>query len=229
MNILITGVSSGLGQSLMRVFKKNGDQVFGISRNKVKECHHISCDLSDLSSVEKKLGTLLKDISQLDLIILNAGILGTIKTVENWSIDEINEIMNINVWSNKVLLDWTLKNKKVNQVVAISSGASHHAYKGWSGYSLSKSTLKMLMDVYSKDNNDSHFISVAPGLINTSMQDYLCNEVNPNIFPVIKKFIEAKENGSMQAPDDIAEKMFQMIPHFKTFENGCFIDLRDIK
>jgi benzil reductase ((S)-benzoin forming) len=229
MNVLITGVSSGLGQSLMRVFKNNGNEVYGISRKKVKECHHISCDLSDLSSIKKKLETLLKDISHLDLIILNAGILGTIKTVENWSIDEINEIMNINVWSNKVLLDWTLKNIKVDQVVAISSGASHHSYKGWGGYSLSKSTLKMLMDVYSKDKNDSHFISVAPGLVDTSMQDYLCSEVDSKIFPVINKFIEARKNGSMQTPDDIAETMFRMIPEFKTLINGSYIDLRDVK
>ena len=136
--------------------------------------------------------------------------------------------MNINVWSNKILLDWILRNKKVSQVVGISSGASNHTYKGWSGYSLSKTALKMLMDVYSKDTEGAHFISVAPGLINTSMQDYLCNEVDENKFPVTKKFIAAKKDGSMKTPDQIAEKFVEMIPKFQTLENGTFIDLRDI-
>ena len=151
-----------------------------------------------------------------------------IKTIDEWSLNELNEIMNINVWSNKLLLDWLLSNKKVSQVIAISSGASIHTYKGWSGYSLSKTALKMLMDVYSKDTEGVQFISVAPGLVSTSMQDYLCNEVDENKFPVTKKFIAAKKDGSMKTPDQIAEKFVEMIPQFQTLENGTFIDLRDI-
>ena len=228
MNVLITGVSSGLGQSLMRSFINKGHEVYGLSRNKVDECHHICCDLADLNSIEGKLNRLLDEVSQLDLVILNAGILGTIKTIDHWSLDEINEIMNINVWSNKILLDWILRNKKISLVLAISSGASIHTYKGWSGYSLSKTALKMLMDVYSKDTEGVQFISVAPGLVSTSMQDYLCNEVDENKFPVTKKFIAARKDGSMKTPDQIAEKFVEMIPQFQTLENGTFIDLRDI-
>jgi|TARA_B100000929_G_scaffold227817_1_gene184181 NAD(P)-dependent dehydrogenase (short-subunit alcohol dehydrogenase family) len=228
MNVLITGVSSGLGQSLMRSFINKGHEVYGLSRNKVDECHHICCDLADLNSIEGKLNRLLDEVSQLDLVILNAGMLGNIKTIDNWSLNELTEIMNINVWSNKVLLDWILNNKKVSQVLAISSGASNHTYKGWSGYSLSKSALNMMMDVYSKDTEGIHFISVAPGLVSTSMQDYLCNEVDENKFPVTKKFIAARKDGSMKTPDQIAEKFVEMLPQFQTLENGTFIDLRDI-
>ena len=112
MNVLITGVSSGLGQSLMRSFINKGHEVYGLSRNKVDECHHICCDLADLNSIEGKLNRLLDEVSQLDLVILNAGMLGNIKTIDNWSLNELTEIMNINVWSNKVLLDWILNNKK---------------------------------------------------------------------------------------------------------------------
>jgi benzil reductase ((S)-benzoin forming) len=232
MNVLISGVSSGLGQSLMRAFNSNDHKVFGLSRKKVNECQHICCDLSDLNKIEEKLNKLLNEVSQIDLIILNAGILGTIKTIENWSLEEINEIMNINVWSNKIILDWAIRNKKINLVLAISSGASIHTYKGWSGYSLSKATFKMLMDVYSKDTSNTkgiNFISVAPGIISTSMQDYLCNEVDEIKFPVTKKFITAKKDGSMKTPEYIANKFIEMIPHFKTLENGSFIDLRNFE
>jgi len=228
MNILITGVSSGLGQSLMRAFIKKGDSVFGLSRNKVDECHHVCCDLADLNLIEEKLNQLLIDISQIDIVILNAGILGGIKTIDNWTIADLNEIMNINVWSNKVILDWLLKNKKISQVIAISSGASIHTYKGWSGYSLSKTALKMLMDVYSKDIAGTQFISVAPGLVDTPMQDYLCNEVDENQYPVTKKFISARKDGSMKSPDKIAEKFIEHLPKFKNLENGSYIDFREI-
>ena len=136
--------------------------------------------------------------------------------------------MNLNVWSNKIIIDWLLANKKIKQVVSISSGASEHTYKGWSGYSLSKSALRMMMDVYSKDANNGHFMSVAPGLINTSMQDYLCNRVDRIKFPIIDKFIDARNNNLIESSEVIAIKLIKLIPQLKEFENGSFIDMRKL-
>jgi NAD(P)-dependent dehydrogenase (short-subunit alcohol dehydrogenase family) len=228
MNVFITGVSSGLGKSLMEEYIKTGHSVYGMSRKVVKECNHVSCDLGKLETVETKLEELLDSISNIDVVILNAGMLGEIKLFQEWSLSEISEIMNLNVWSNKIIIDWLLDKKKIKQVVSISSGASEHTYKGWSGYSLSKSALRMMMDVYSKDANNGHFMSVAPGLINTSMQDYLCNKVDRKKFPIIDKFIDAKNNNLIDSSEVIACKLIKLIPQLKEFENGSYIDMRKL-
>jgi benzil reductase ((S)-benzoin forming) len=228
MNILITGVSGGLGKSLMEEYLNAGHTVFGMSRSPVNQCAHVSCDLGKLEEIPGKLEKLLEHYPVIDLVILNAGMLGEIKLFKDWTSFDLAEIMNINVWSNKVIIDWILAKKIVRQVVSISSGASEHTYKGWSGYSLSKSALKMMMDVYSKEQEGVHFMSVAPGLVNTSMQDYLCNKVDRIEFPIIDKFISARENGLALSPEMASQKLIEIIPQLIQFESGSFVDMRKI-
>ena len=229
MNTLITGVSSGLGKSLKDEYNNLGHNVYGISRNDVDDCNHIKLDLSYIPNVNQKLPILLEGVTELDIVILNAGMLGEIKTFDEWGYGELLEIMNVNVWSNKYILDWLFENDiKVKQVISISSGASEHTYKGWSGYSISKSALRMMMEVYSKEVEGTHFMSVAPGLIDTSMQEYLCDEVDVNKFPVTKKFIDSKEQGNTKSPTDVAKNIIKLVPTLSEFENGSYVDLRGI-
>ena len=226
MNVLITGVSSGLGKSLKDEYNNIGHNVYGISRNDVDDCNHVELDLSYIPNVNQKLPVLLEGVTELDVVILNAGMLGEIKTFDEWGYGELLEIMNVNVWSNKYILDWLFENKiKVKQVITISSGASEHTYKGWGGYSISKAALRMLTEVYSKEVEDTHFMSLAPGLVDTSMQDYLCTQVNETEFPVIKKFKTSKK----EKPLKIAKNIIKLLPKLKEYDNGSFIDLRKIK
>ena len=104
MNVLITGVSSGLGKSLKDEYNNIGHNVYGISRNDVDDCNHIELDLSYIPNVNQKLPVLLEDVTELDVVILNAGMLGEIKTFDEWGYGELLEIMNVNVWSNKYIL-----------------------------------------------------------------------------------------------------------------------------
>ena len=229
MNILITGVSSGLGNALKDEYLNLKHNVYGLSRRKVESCNHITCDLSNIDMIGTNLKMLLDGVKDIDVLFLNAGKLGDIKTFSNWSYGEIQEIMNVNVWSNKYILDFLFNiGIKVKQVVAISSGAAKHTYKGWGGYSISKASLKMLMDIYSKEIEDTHFISIAPGLVDTDMQDYLCNDVDVKEFPVINKFIESRKTGLTNKPDIVAKKIIDIIPSLKKHVNGSFIDLRNI-
>ena len=182
-----------------------------------------------ITGVSSGLGKSLKGLNKLDVVILNAGILGDIKTFDKWSYNELQEIMDVNVWANKRILDYLFKNNiEVKQVICISSGASEHTYKGWSGYSLSKSSLRMMMEVYSKEVEDTHFMSVAPGLVDTQMQDYLRNKVDVKEFPSSSYFIESKENGMTKSPDEIAKKIIKLTPTLLDLKNGSFIDLRNL-
>lgn len=228
-NILITGVSSGLGKSLKDNYMEDGHNVYGLSRTKVDDCNHICLDLTDSSYFESKLSALLNGLNKLDVVILNAGILGDIKTFDKWSYNELQEIMDVNVWANKRILDYLFKNSiEVKQVICISSGASEHTYKGWSGYSISKAAVRMMMEVYSKEVEDTHFMSVAPGLVDTQIQNYLRNEVDIKEFPLTEKFIESKENGMTKSPDYVAKKVIELTPTLLDLENGSFIDLRNL-
>jgi NAD(P)-dependent dehydrogenase (short-subunit alcohol dehydrogenase family) len=71
-------------------------------------------------------------------------------------------------------------------------------------------------------------MSVAPGLVDTQMQDYLRNEVDVKEFPSSSYFIESKENGMTKSPDEIAKKIIKLAPTLFDFGNGSFVDLRGL-
>ena len=67
---------------------------------------------------------LLDKVKHLDLVILNAGVFGKMSCIKDVSLEEVQKTMDINLWGNKLLLEWLLKHLSVKQVIAISSGAA---------------------------------------------------------------------------------------------------------
>jgi len=233
MKILITGTSSGLGFGLASHYLKNKHQVFGISRNQNTELHKyrnfsfLSQDISRFEEMKPKLAAFLEDETSLDLVILNAGILNEVKDLYHTSLEEIENVMNVNVWANKVLIDILLRRlKKIDQVVAISSGAAVSGARGWNAYALSKATLNMLVKLYSKECINTHFCALAPGLIDSQMQEYIFNLPNNIKFPVIEKLKKARQNQQMPGVDEAAKTVASAIEKVKNYESGSFVDVR---
>ena len=226
-NILITGCSSGLGLALTNYYLQKGFKVYGISRNKPEIQNqnfiHISFDLSKILEIKTSLTTILKEIKNLDLVFLNAGMLGKIKILQELSIEEMQEVYNLNVYANKELLD-ILMQIDVKNIFIISSGASKTGYKGWGSYSLSKAGVNMLVNLYSNEIPNTKIIALAPGVIKTPMTDYIRFEIDKNIFPSAKKL----NAGSIQTPSETAIKIDAFINRIHEFETGSFMDIRKI-
>ena len=146
-HIFITGNSSGIGYELSRTYLQQEWEVFGLSR---RGCvglsgalHDQQCDLNQLDHIGSGLEQLLAGRQNLDLVILNAGVLGEIRDLQDTSLVEILQVMDINVWANKVIIDWLLQHSiQVQQLIVISSGAAVNGSRGWSAYSLSKASLE---------------------------------------------------------------------------------------
>ena len=111
MNILITGTSSGVGFGLAQSYLEKVETVFGISRSRnetldsFSNFRFLSQDLVKNDEVPVSLACFLDGVSQLDLVILNAGVVSKINDLKYTSLDEIRRVMDVNVWSNKVLID----------------------------------------------------------------------------------------------------------------------------
>ena len=226
-NILITGCSSGLGLALTNYYLQKGFKVYGISRNKPEIQNqnfiHISFDLSKISEIKTSLTNILKEIKNLDLVFLNAGMLGKIKILQELSIEEMQEVYNLNVYANKELLD-ILMQIDVKNIFIISSGASKTGYKGWGSYSLSKAGVNMLVNLYSNEMFNTKIIALAPGVIKTPMTDYIRFELDENIFPSVKKLNE----GLVQTAFETAIKIDVFINRINEFETGSYVDIRQI-
>lgn len=233
MNVLITGTSSGLGFGLANYYLEKGHNVFGISRkanNELKKRENFTLltqDISHFREVKVNLLSFLKDVKILDLVILNAGMLNEIKDLRDTSLGEIKKVMDVNVWANKILVESLFDQvEKIDRIVAISSGASVSGSRGWNAYSLSKAALNMLISLYSKEYTNTHFCALAPGLIDTKMQDYIYNLPEEKEYPAVKKLKQAKGTEQMPGPEKAAEIVAAGIEKAKNYESGSFLDVR---
>ncbi|MES9970894.1 MAG: SDR family NAD(P)-dependent oxidoreductase [Candidatus Thiodiazotropha sp.] len=231
-NALVTGNSSGLGLGLSEVLLAHGYKVFGCSRrgcDLAGDVEDIRCDLTRFDTIGENLERLLQGVGTLQLVVLNAGILGEIKHISKTSLDELRQIMDINLWSNKVILDWLLESGiKIDQILLLSSGAAVLGNKGWGGYALSKSALNMLGRLYAHEFQSTHIASIAPGLIESSMMDYLCSEADSKEFPALQRLQQARKEGAVLSPVEGAERILETLPRLRDFESGSYIDLRQI-
>jgi len=233
MNVFITGTSSGLGFGLAKYYLGTGHRVYGISRKMNEELnnysgfHFLVQDISRFSEVETNLISFLKDAQVLDLVILNAGVLSEIKDLRDTSLDEIKKVMEVNVWANKILIETFFREvDEIKQVVAVSSGAAVSGARGWNAYSLSKATLNMLISLYAKEFTDTHFCALAPGLVDTGMQDYIYSLEDDEKFPIVQRLKQAKGTEKMPKADEAARVFARAVKSAKNHESGSFLDVR---
>ncbi|MCB2207261.1 MAG: SDR family NAD(P)-dependent oxidoreductase [Bacteroidetes bacterium] len=234
MNILITGTSKGIGAALAMKYLEKGHKVFGISRSANAKLNandnftFLSLDLSDFKKVKEKLPPFIQQAGNMGLVILNAGILNEIKDLKDTPIEEIKNVMDVNVWVNKIIVDICFDMlEKVDQVVAISSGAAVSGSRGWNAYSLSKAALNMLIDLYAKEHTTTHFSAIAPGIIDTGMQDYISSLPDTLDYPAVKKLKKAKNTPDMPPPGEVSEKLVNAFEKALNYKSGSFLDVRE--
>lgn len=231
-NILITGVSSGLGHGLAEAFLQQGATVYGCSRRKPndlveKGLRFESIDLTEAASAALAFEKWIGGIDCWDLVILNAGKLGEIRDMAETPLDDLRETMEINVWSNKWMLDALfIQSEQIKQVVAISSGASQSGNRGWNGYGISKAALNMLIQLYAAEQTGTHFSSLAPGLIDTAMQDYLTTEADAERYETVRRLKEAKGTPNMPDGRTCADLLIKRFPRLLNQPSGAYSDIR---
>jgi benzil reductase ((S)-benzoin forming) len=235
--VLITGISSGIGAALARACLERGDQVYGLSRRKplwappstqADALHFAQQDIADFQTLPQTLCKLTAGVDSFDLVILNAGILGEIRDLSDTPLDDIQRVMTLNTWANKILLDHLFaQGIGITQVIGMSSGAAISGSRGWSAYALSKATFKMLLQLYAAEQPQTHFCSFAPGLVDTPMQDHLCELPTSacKTYPSLGRIQAARGTEAMPTPDELAPTLLQRFAELRSEPSGCFIEL----
>ena len=228
MNIFITGIGSGLGEALAKEYLQAGESVYAVSRvlpkslQKFENLHFCTLDLHAHEKIEATLEKLLDGV-ELDIAILNAGVVGELQEMHKVSLRQIEMVMDINVWANKVILD-VLRHHTVKQVVAISSGASVSGAKGWNAYALSKAALNMLIRLYAAEMPHTHLVALAPGLIDTPMMEHILKHADRKKFPVVQRLVDSPK----LSPDDAARLLIDTFSQLLEYPSGEYLDIRTL-
>lgn len=230
-NILITGTSSGIGHALAKAYLAEGGQVFGLSRRNADDLAdfekyaHAQVDLANFANIPHALRELLQGVEKLDLVILNAGIIGRIADLAETPVEELKQTLDVNLWSNKVLIDELYRTgKRIAQVVAISSGAASSAQRGWNGYSISKAALNMLIGLYAAEHPETHFSSVAPGIVDTRMQAYIAGLPEDPKYSSLAMLRQARGTPMMPKAAEVAEPLMIAFDKVQKEPSGIFTD-----
>ncbi|OEH92733.1 (S)-benzoin forming benzil reductase [Bacillus solimangrovi] len=250
MNIyIITGGSRGLGAAFVSATLRDSNKVISIARTRNEELDKlqskrvgkfIQCqfDISNIKELDALIDQILddNDIIQASTITLinNAGILHPMKPAESCTAEEFQHILAVNTLAPMALtaafLRKTAKFGGEKYILNISSGAGNTSYHGWAAYSTTKAALNrftqsVAFEEEGKDN-PAKIISLAPGVVDTDMQEEIRNS-NEDNFKGIERFRKLKNYGHLSNPNDVAYKALQWLID-EQCENGGIYDIRNL-
>lgn len=230
---VVTGVSRGLGQAIVKALLEQGETVIGIGRS--HQFNHpnfsfVVCDLSDLSAVKN---IQLPEFKGEVTLINNAGIIGNVKRLSDQVELDLAQVLVVNTIAPAELTNVvynSLESKADFRLVNISSGAANRTIPSWSAYCASKAALNMLTEGFlaeekEKGNNIVAY-AVSPGVIDTDMQGQI-RDVDPEDFSAIENFIAFKENDELFSPEEAAKRLLALLK--LPFNHEIMVDLRTIK
>ena len=226
-NIIVTGATGGIGNSIIKKLLENGANVLasGTKIEKLEEIKKISNNIKILRfdiSQSDKIENFIEDASKnlggnLDCIVNNAGVTQDNLAIR-MSLDEWKKVIDINLTSTflmcKFAIKKMLKNKK-GKIINISSVVGSTGNLGQSNYTASKAGIvamsKSLAIEYAKKNININCIS--PGFIKTAMTDKIDEKFKDII---ISKIPSAR----LGEPEDIAHAVIFLASSQSDYING---------
>lgn len=180
--ILVTGASSGIGQSIAIECSKMGGRMMITARNK-ERLHETFSQLatsdgleiiSDISTVEG-VDAIVEQTPMLDGLVLNAGIIYT-TPVKFINEESMMSVFNTNILSSIRMVQRLIKKKKLNRnasVVFISSISTFQVKKGNSLYTATKGAVNSFSKALAIEvaHLDIRVNCIQPGNIKTRVMD----------------------------------------------------------
>ncbi len=186
---LVTGASRGIGAATAQALAAEGAHVI-ITARTAKDLEAVEdaifaaggsatiapLDLTDGDSISRLAAAVSERWGKLDIMVLNAAMLGTLAPVPAIDGAEFARLFTLNVTAQQVLIasfDGLLRKSDAGRLIALTSsvGASPRAF--WGAYGASKAALEALVTSYGEEVKNLSPVRVAivdPGKTRTKMR-----------------------------------------------------------
>ena len=195
---IITGATGDIGKNTAKKFLQEGAKVMLAGRSAEKlsrlqnelnvdgKVHNLAGEVCSESYVETLIEETLKEFNQVDIMFANAGIEGRTAVLEEQTMEDFTNLLNVNVIGVWLCIKHSIKVMKKNQgdssIIVTSSGAGVLGYAGGGPYIASKHAVNGLVRAGAAELADSGIrINVAaPGPIDNRMMNNLAVSLNPD-------------------------------------------------
>jgi len=185
-NVLVTGGSRGIGKACVELFLQAGANVAFTFQSAKNEADKVIADytgssqlkqyklnLSDAVDIEKVIRNILTDFGNIDIVINNAGVWKE-AAIDQMTIEQWNETMNINLTSTYLITKLVvprMKKNKFGRIINIASTAGQRGEAFHSHYAASKGGIISLTKSLASElgQNNITVNCVAPGWVVTDM------------------------------------------------------------
>ena len=186
---LVTGASRGIGAATAQALASAGAHVILVARTasaleEVEDRIHEAggsatiapLDLTEGESIGKLAVAIGERWGKLELLVLNAAMLGSLTPVQDIDPKEFSRILSLNVLANQALVaafDPLLRKADHADVVALTSSVGGEPRAFWGAYGSSKAALETLLGAYADETAHTGRIRVHivdPGATRTRMR-----------------------------------------------------------
>ena len=211
---LVTGASRGIGAATAKRLAAEGAHVIITARtiggleavdDAIQSAGGIPAtivplDLRQMDMIDRLGAQIYERFGKLDILIGNAGMLGSLSPLAHAAPNEVEDIFDINVLANYRLIrscDPLLRTSAAGRVIMISSGAAVAARAYWGPYAASKAALDHLTLTYAAEVKSTHVRAnlLDPGAIATQMR---------------AKAYPGEDASQLPTPDSITEWMVRL-------------------
>jgi NAD(P)-dependent dehydrogenase (short-subunit alcohol dehydrogenase family) len=182
--VLVTGVTSGIGQATAKRFYDEGANLILLGRSQSKldavckelagkegKIRQIVCDVTN----EKDVEAFFKTCGPIDVAVNNAGIEGKMEVLEELTLADLDQVFAVNVRALFHFLKLEIENMKANKtqgvIVNVSSSIADKGFPTRTLYTATKSAVNAMTRCLAVEEgpNGIRIVGVSPGPVDTPM------------------------------------------------------------
>ena len=209
---VVTGGSSGIGLSIVKLFEQNNYQVFNLDLSPSSVGEFCQCDITNISQVTNVISNIAKQ-QPIDVLISNAGVHFS-ANIENTSEEDFDKVFNINVKGAYAAVKAVLPSMKAQHngaIIIMSSDQALVAKHNSFAYNLSKTALASMAKTTALDYAAFNIRAnaVCPGTIETPLYhhaiDNYCQKSGANKAEVHQEEERLQPLNRLGQPEEVAE------------------------